>query len=312
MKRIFFIILFFSICLNLLPQQIPVRFLRNYQKIYRESLNLDLSKDSIIFASVLPIYYSDFNQITNLKTLHSHGFRVFKNKNAKHNLNINPTIDLFSKYHSVEPFAFAPTIGLAFDFSVSEKIGISSFSYYYKNEYPFQPPVLFPNLSPPIYLSDDSIYKKIPIINDFHIVYSPFDFLRIDLANSRNFIGNGYRSLLLSDIAKPYPNLKIEAKFLNFHYNIIWARLISEYWLPSSPTETQNKHAIFQYLEWRIHKRFTVGLFESVISAREDFFNLEYLQPLIFLRPVEFNLGSEDNALLGLNGRIIPLKKNMI
>ncbi len=312
MKRIYFIILFFSICLNLLPQQIPVRFLRNYQKIHRESLNLDLSKDSIIFVSVLPIYYSDLNQITNLKTLHAPGFRVFKNKNAKYNLNINPTIDLFSKYHSVEPFAFATTIGLAFDFSVSEKIGISSFSYYYKTEYPFQTPVLFPNFSPPIYFSDDSIYKKIPIINDFHIVYSPFDFLKIDLANSRNFIGNGYRSLLLSDIAKPYPNLKIEAKFLNFHYNIIWARLTSEYWLPSSPHETQNKYAVFQYLEWRIHKRFTVGLFESVILARKDFFNLEYLQPLIFLRPVEFNLGSEDNALLGLNGRIIPLNKNMI
>ncbi|HOK38671.1 MAG: hypothetical protein WHW07_02605 [Bacteroidales bacterium] len=312
MKRIYYIILFFSISLNLLPQQIPVRFLRNYQKIILESLNLDLSKDSVIFVSVLPVYYSDLSQIKNLKTLHSPSFIVFKNKNSKYSLNINPTIDLFAKYHSLEPFAFNPTIGLAVDFSLTEKLGISSFSYYYKNEYPFQTPILFPNFWPPMDFSDDHIYKRFPIINDFHIVYSPFDFLKIDFANSRNFIGNGYRSLLLSDIAKPYPNLKIQAKFLNFQYNILWARMISEYWLPFSITETQNKHAVFQYLEWRIHKRFSLGFFESVISSRKDFFNLEYLQPLIFLRPVEFNLGSEDNTLLGLNGRIIPKNKNII
>jgi hypothetical protein len=165
------------------------------------------------------------SQIKNLKTLHSPSFIVFKNKNSKYSLNINPTIDLFAKYHSLEPFAFNPTIGLAVDFHLPKNLVLAHFHIIIKMNTLFKPQFISKFLATNGFFRRPHL-QRFPIINDFHIVYSPFDFLKIDFANSRNFIGNGYRSLLLSDIAKPYPNLKIQAKFLNFQYNILWARMI--------------------------------------------------------------------------------------
>jgi hypothetical protein len=53
-----------------------------------------------------------------------------------------------------------------------------------------------------------------------------------------------------------------------------------------------------------------IGLFESIIwrggtdsLGNSRGFDFNYLNPVIFYRPVEFGLGSEDNALLGLNLR---------
>ena len=51
-------------------------------------------------------------------------------------------------------------------------------------------------------------------------------------------------------------------------------------------------------------KQWGIGLFESVIHSRnngEGGFDIDYLNPIIFYRSVESNLGSADNALVGLD-----------
>jgi len=65
------------------------------------------------------------------------------------------------------------------------------------------------------------------------------------------------------------------------------------------------KHGSFHFLNLRIGKRAQVGIMEAIIwksdTARDRGFDINYLNPFVFLRPVEFSLGSPDNALLGLN-----------
>jgi hypothetical protein len=47
-----------------------------------------------------------------------------------------------------------------------------------------------------------------------------------------------------------------------------------------------------------------VGLYESVVHSRTDFFDFQYLNPIIFYRSVEQTKGSPDNAMIGLNFKI--------
>jgi hypothetical protein len=66
----------------------------------------------------------------------------------------------------------------------------------------------------------------------------------------------------------------------------------------------QRKYASMHYLSWNASPRINVFLFEAIVwSAGDDKyprgFDVNYLNPIIFYRPVEYNIGSPDNALLG-------------
>jgi len=69
----------------------------------------------------------------------------------------------------------------------------------------------------------------------------------------------------------------------------------------------KKKYGVFHYLDWNINNRLSVGLFESIIWKSYDStygyrgFELQYLNPFIFFRPVDYSMGSPDNALLGMN-----------
>jgi hypothetical protein len=61
------------------------------------------------------------------------------------------------------------------------------------------------------------------------------------------------------------------------------------------------KYSANHYLAFRPNKHVEIGLFESVIFSRPDYFEFQYLNPIILYRAVEHSLGSPDNVLLGLN-----------
>src|SRR5690606_39147100 len=48
--------------------------------------------------------------------------------------------------------------------------------------------------------------------------YTPSKYLNISLAYDKNFIGDGYRSMLLSDVASNYTSLKLVGKLGNVNY----------------------------------------------------------------------------------------------
>jgi hypothetical protein len=47
----------------------------------------------------------------------------------------------------------------------------------------------------------------------------------------------------------------------------------------------------------------TIGFYEAVIFNRNNNFEFQYLNPLVFYRTVEGAIGSPDNVLLGMNGK---------
>ena len=128
--------------------------------------------------------------------------------------------------------------------------------------------------------------------------------MNLQFGHDRNFIGEGYRSLFLSDVGAPYTFLKFNSHFWKIQYTNIWT------WLRDVNTVTDNnepykrKYMALHYLSWNATKKLNIGLFESVIwSNTEDRgFDVQYLNPVIFYRALEFSNGSKaGNAMLGLS-----------
>lgn len=140
-----------------------------------------------------------------------------------------------------------------------------------------------------------------------------FDFL---LAHDKIFIGDGYRSLLLSDNAYSYPFLRINMTFWKFRYSVIYAVMQDLVTPHDFDVGFSKKYLTTHYLDLNIGKKnkLSVGIFETVVwkPAASRGYDLTYLNPMIFLRPVENSLDSPDNVLLGLNAKWKVNHKNTI
>jgi hypothetical protein len=64
------------------------------------------------------------------------------------------------------------------------------------------------------------------------------------------------------------------------------------------------KYTAMHYLNWQVSKSFSMGLFEAIVMGPYRGFDIYYINPAVFFRPIEFGLGSVDNALLGINAKL--------
>lgn len=139
-------------------------------------------------------------------------------------------------------------------------------------------------------------------VADAYLSYSPADFINIQFGHGKNFIGDGYRSLLHGDVATPSPFLKLSTKLWKFKYTNTWM------WLRDVRSEVVEDKAFLtkymanHYLSWNVSKRFNLGLFESVLwtNSNDRGFDINYLNPIIFYRAIEFETGQgAGNAIVG-------------
>lgn len=122
----------------------------------------------------------------------------------------------------------------------------------------------------------------------------------------KNFFGEGYRSLLLSDNASSYPFLKLETSFGGIKYVNLYTIWNDNSVNPSDKSLDRMKFSSIHFLSWNITREFNLSVFESVVWQAKDTlvnrgFDINYLNPVVFYRPVEYASGSADNVLLGLN-----------
>lgn len=118
-----------------------------------------------------------------------------------------------------------------------------------------------------------------------------------------NFIGQGERSMLLSDFSNNYPFLQLNWRIWKFHYQNTFAQLSAGEFRRQGPNlPIEKKFMAAHHLSINLGKRLNLGIFEAVILSRNDGFELAYLNPVIFYRTIEGGLGSPDNVLLGIDG----------
>ena len=76
-------------------------------------------------------------------------------------------------------------------------------------------------------------------------------------------------------------------------------------------TAYPKKYSIFQYLDWNINKNFSVGLFENTM-IRPRGFDFNFLNPIIFLRPVEYSIGNPDKSTIAFTSSYKFLNKYVL
>jgi hypothetical protein len=120
--------------------------------------------------------------------------------------------------------------------------------------------------------------------------------------HDKNFIGNGYRSLILSDFAEDYTFLRLNTKVWRFQYTNVFAQMIAKN--QKIGEIYPKKYMAFHHLSLNITDNLNIGLFESVMFSRQDStgnnnYDIAYLNPVIFYRSAEHDLGDPDNVILG-------------
>ncbi|WP_019948394.1 hypothetical protein [Hymenobacter aerophilus] len=164
-------------------------------------------------------------------------------------------------------------------------------------------------------------FKTTPGQYDFlsargYVTYAAGRHVSLQLGHDRNQIGNGYRSLILSDYSSPYLFLKVQTRVWKFKYQNLFAQLITD---PSDKDAAYDrKFLAMHHLSLDVLPNLNIGVFESILSSsrrtdsvvvngriqtqRRNTFELQYLNPIIFYRAIEQSVGSADgNALLGLD-----------
>lgn len=125
----------------------------------------------------------------------------------------------------------------------------------------------------------------------------------VQLGHGRHFIGNGYRSLLLSDYANNGFYLKLSTRVWKFHYQNLFMELtpISQRQAPGD-VKLPKKYVALHYLNYKVTPRLSFAFFEATVFNRSRQFEFQYLNPVILYRTVEGMLGSPDNVIIGLDG----------
>ena len=130
--------------------------------------------------------------------------------------------------------------------------------------------------------------------------YTPNHIFNFQIGLDHNFIGEGCRSLLLSDYSSPYPFGMIRMRFWRVEYSLLY-QFLREW----DNNRWEGKFAASHHLSFNAAKWLNMGVFETVIFQPKDTllnrgFDVEYLNPFVFYRPQEYSIGSADNVLLGV------------
>ena len=141
-----------------------------------------------------------------------------------------------------------------------------------------------------------------------YLTYAPNKYFSAEVGTGKHFIGDGYRSLLLSDNAFVYPYFKGTFSIWKIKYRLIYAELQNDIRERTDfATGVTRKFANFNYLSFEANGWFQVGLFEGILWPRtgpngNNEFNWNYVNPIIGIRGLQKNL--DVNTVYGLNYKV--------
>ncbi len=144
----------------------------------------------------------------------------------------------------------------------------------------------------------------------------------LQMGTDRFFIGNGYRSMLLSDAAHSYPYVGTTVYFFDkkIQYNAYYADVIHLQRRPytNSPEALFFRKGMnFHYLAYQPAPWFEIGVFDNVMIEKMDSagskpFNFVSLNPVPFLPVLLFGWNGNNNASAGINAKLIVKQKTVV
>ena len=146
-----------------------------------------------------------------------------------------------------------------------------------------------------------------------YVTFNALKVINVQFGHDRTFIGNGFRSLLLSDNAPPYLFARFSTRL---GHRIQYTNLFTQLQNTQAPLATgvrqiPPKFAAMHHLSVNIGNHVNVGVFEAEVFSR-DRLDLSYLNPVILYRYVESSQGSADNAMIGIDAKANFLSHFMV
>ena len=135
-----------------------------------------------------------------------------------------------------------------------------------------------------------------------YVVYRPIKDISLEIGHGKNFIGQGYRSLILSDNSFVYPYLKVRYSHGRFAFVNMW-------------TEMFQFHTVYYFYHYPKHASFTTfsylsphweaSLVIATMWKTSDYQSYVNHFPLSFflppIAPMIYGLDSENNSFIGVN-----------
>ncbi|MBC7948767.1 MAG: hypothetical protein H7Y42_12840 [Chitinophagaceae bacterium] len=267
----------------------------NIDRVYINNLEYLTPEQVEGFKSKKPIWKNFYTTPANLYEVHVNDF----------DLVVNPVFQyVISKEKDNDQHLFLNSRGLSVRGRIAKKIG---FSAYITDNQERDPGYVQQFIAERRAVPGAGLYKdfKDPGGVDYfdargYFTFNVTKYIDVAFGYDKNFIGNGHRSLFLSDFGNNNLFLKLNTRIWKFNYQNLFMELHNADDRVGDRL-IGKKYAAMHHLDVNITKWLNIGLFEGVVFGRRDRFDLGYLNPVIFYRSIELQNGSYDNSVAGLD-----------
>ena len=307
---------------------------------FKDRMHMHLDNKVAPNGSFLPVFESQFSTNEALRDSSKQYYELtemiykkhlFEAKGTNYFLTISPILDFSigkDKKDTSERRLFQNTRGIFVEGDLLKNFSFSTAFYEnqarftrYESAYYSEIGELYPNQSLGQYNTQNAVVPGSARTKPFKIdgfdyafavgnlVYKPTKWLILSAGNTSHFVGDGYRSVLLSDNGVPSPFFRVSTHFLKkWQFNAMRTRLINLMRKPVSTTveayyETNGYSS--NYLTFQPNEKWSFSLFEGIVWSKGDSITSTKVNPL-FYNPVpliaSFALSKEEvNSVLGLN-----------
>ena len=269
----------------------------NVQRTYLNNLEYMPGESPEKFLSKKPILKNFYKTPANLYEVHVKDF----------DLVVNPVIQFtLSKESDNSQKLFQNTRGVTVRGRIANKIG---FAAYITDNQERDPLYVQQFISDRRAVPGAGFYKTFKAAGgvDYfdargYFTFNVTKYIDVTFGYDKNFIGNGHRSMFLSDFGNSSLFLKLNTRIWKLNYQNLFMELQAAE-IPGGDKLLPKKYAAMHHLDAAVTKWLNIGLFEGVIFGRKDHFDFGYLNPIIFYRSIEQQNGSFDNSVIGLDAK---------
>ena len=133
------------------------------------------------------------------------------------------------------------------------------------------------------------------------------DYMNVTFGYDKQFIGDGVRSLLLSDNGAASTFLRLRTKIWKLNFDNLFLELTPDY-IRGGDQRLPKKYAAIHQVNINATPWLNIGLFESTMFSKRERFGVEYLVPVIFYNTAARALGASQKTSLGFHFKAIALK----
>ena len=139
-----------------------------------------------------------------------------------------------------------------------------------------------------------------------YVAYQASKYVDMQFGHGKNFIGNGYRSLMRSDFSTNNLFLRVNTRIWKINYTNIYGYLYDYTPFATRSSIIKRHYYATTHASINITKKLNIGLFETTVFQRDSGhesrgYDLQYLNPVMFYNAVDNTLNSPDKNILGLD-----------